>query len=73
MTAKRIRHGWTTTANAEAYQALLLADIFPTIEARAIPGFRSFELLRGGHAEEVEFVTVMTFDEFQGVLAFQGR
>ena len=43
---KRIWHGYTTPENANAYQQLLDTTVFPGIEAKNIPGYRSIELLR---------------------------
>jgi antibiotic biosynthesis monooxygenase (ABM) superfamily enzyme len=66
-------HGWTTPENADRYAALLDGTIFPGIEALNIPGYRGIELLRRDHGDEVEFVTVMTFDSLQNVIDFQGE
>src|SRR5436309_84162 len=66
----RIWHGWTTHANADAYQSLLLSEIFPGIQNRHIAGYRSIQLLRHDHADEVEFVTVMWFDSLDAIRAF---
>lgn len=73
MAVKRIWHGWTTLENADTYQALLHDQVFPGIEAKRIPGYRSIELLRLDREDEVEFVTVMTFDSLQSVIDFQGE
>jgi hypothetical protein len=69
----RIWHGWTTHANADAYQSLLLSEIFPGIQNRHIAGYRSIQLLRHDHADEVEFVTVMWFDTLDAIRAFAGE
>ena len=42
----RIWHGWTTPGNADAYEALLETEIFHSIAARQIAGFRGIQLLR---------------------------
>ncbi len=73
MPIKRIWHGWTTPANADVYQNLLYTEIFPGIVAKNIPGYRDIELLRRNHGDEVEFVTIMTFDALQNVIDFQGE
>ncbi|MDH5752172.1 MAG: antibiotic biosynthesis monooxygenase [Deltaproteobacteria bacterium] len=73
MTIKRIWHGWTSPENADFYESLLQKEIFPGIENRNIPGYRSIELLRREHDHEVEFVTIMTFDSIQNVIDFQGK
>ncbi|MEM9531639.1 MAG: antibiotic biosynthesis monooxygenase [Pseudomonadota bacterium] len=72
MAIKRIWHGWTSLKNADTYQALLHKEVFPEIEAKKIPGYRSIELLRCNHEDEVEFITIMTFDSIQSVIDFQG-
>ena len=73
MTIKRVWHGWTTPENADNYQHLLHDEVFPGIEAKKIPGYRSIELLRRDKGDEVEFVTIMTFDSLQNVIDFQGE
>ena len=70
---KRIWHGYTTPENADAYERLLDASVFPGIEAKKIPGYRAIELLRRTVGDEVEFTTVMTFDSLDNVVAFQGQ
>ena len=42
----RVWRGWTTPENAAAYQAIVHGDVIPEIEARAIPGFLSIDLMR---------------------------
>lgn len=70
----RTWRGWTTAANADAYERLLLGTVIPGIEGRAIPGFRRIEAQRrplpGG---EVEFTTLMWFDSLEAVRAFAGE
>ena len=70
---RRVWHGWTTLENADTYEALLHSEIFPGIEAKGIPGYRGIELLRRDLPTEVEFVTLMTFDSLESVIAFQGE
>ena len=74
----RVWHGWTTLANADAYEALLQSTIFPGILAKRIPGFRRIELTRripeeSSQASEVEFVTVMWFESLDAIKAFAGK
>ena len=73
MTVKRIWHGWTTPENADVYQQLLHDHVFPGIEAKQIEGYRGVELLRREQEDEVEFVTIMSFDSIQNVIEFQGE
>ena len=69
----RVWHGWTTPANADAYEALLKSEIFTGIKDRKIAGFRGIHLFRRNLAKEVEFVTVMWFDSIGPVRAFAGE
>ena len=69
----RIWHGWTTPANADAYEALLRSEIFPPILARRIDGFGAIELFRREDGEEIHFVTPMWFDSIEKVRAFAGE
>lgn len=73
MGIKRIWHGWTSPENAGPYQELLHKEIFPGIEAKNVDGYRSVELFRRELKDEVEFVTIMTFDSLQDVKKFQGK
>ena len=73
MAIKRIWHGWTTPENADKYECILHDDVFPSIEAKKIKGYRRIELLRRDQGEEVEFVTIMTFESLQNVIDFQGE
>ena len=70
---KRIWNGYTTHDNADAYEQLLDGFVFPGIEAKKIPGYRSIELLRRVAGDEIQFTTVMTFDLLDNVIAFQGQ
>ena len=69
----RIWRGWTTGANAPVYEKLLRSTVIPGIEARAIPGFRSIDMMRRDLACEVEFATIMWFDDLAAVKAFVGE
>ena len=68
----RIWHGYTTAANADAYEALLKTEIFTGIGARRIPGYRGIQLFRRSLGDEVEFITVMWFESLSDVRAFAG-
>jgi len=69
----RIWHGYTTHANADAYEALLKNEIFVGIENRQIAGFRGIQLLRRKLSDEVEFITIMQFDSIKDVQVFAGE
>ena len=69
----RIWHGWTTSDNADKYEALLKEEIFIGILNRDIRGFKSIQLLRRVIENEVEFVTIMEFDSLDAVREFAGQ
>jgi heme-degrading monooxygenase HmoA len=71
----RIWRGWTKSENADKYEALLKAEIFPEIASKDVPGYRGIQLLREPADEgksEVEFVTIMWFDSWESVRRFAG-
>ena len=68
----RIWHGWTSRANADAYEHLLREEIFAGIRDRQISGFRDIQLLRRALPDGVEFVTIMRFDSLDAVREFAG-
>ena len=69
----RVWRGWTTPANADAYERVVRGEVIPGIEARRIPGFRSIDLVRRARERDVEFMTLMWFDSLDSVLAFMGE
>jgi len=69
----RIWHGWTLPENADAYESLLMNEIFPGINNRQIEGYRGIELLRRNLGKEVEFITIMWFDSIEAIRAFAGE
>lgn len=69
----RIWHGWTTLGNADRYETLLEEEIFLGIQNRRIRGFKGIQLLRRQVGEEVEFVTIMSFDSLDAVREFAGE
>ncbi len=68
----RVWHAWTTPANADAYQRLLLTEVIPDIEARNIAGFLQVDVLRREDGDAVEFTTVMAFDTIEAIERFMG-
>lgn len=69
----RLWRGWTIAENALSYQRIVLDKVIPGIEAMRIPGFRHIDLLRQDHGNEVEFTTLMWFDNLDAVRAFVGE
>jgi antibiotic biosynthesis monooxygenase (ABM) superfamily enzyme len=68
----RIWHGWTKCAGAEAYEEMLRNEIFPSIAARNIAGYRGAELFVREDGNEVEFGTLLRFDSMDAVREFAG-
>lgn len=69
----RIWRGWTTPQNADAYQRVVLDEVIPDIESKRIPGFRQIDLLRREAGNEIEFSTLMWFDDLSSVRNFMGE
>ena len=68
----RIWHGWTKPEDAKTYEQLLRDEIFPSIAARNIDGYRGAELFVRQDGDEVEFVTLLRFDSMEAVKEFAG-
>ena len=68
----RIWRGWTKQADAKAYEKMLRNEIFPSIAARNIKGYRGAELFIRDDGDEVEFVTLLRFDSMDAVREFAG-
>ena len=68
----RIWHGWTKRADAKTYEEMLRDEIFPSIAARKIDGYRDAELFIQEDGDEVEFVTLLRFDSMDAVKEFAG-
>lgn len=69
----RVWRGWTTPANAAAYEAIVRGEVIPGIEALCIAGFRHIDLMRRDPGGEVEFQTLMWFDDIESIRAFMGE
>jgi|ERR1043166_8417406 heme-degrading monooxygenase HmoA len=67
----RIWHGWTKRKDADAYEALLRADVLPGIGR--VKGYHGAYLLRRDAGDEVEFVTITVFDDMDAVRGFAGE
>jgi hypothetical protein len=70
----RLWHGWTTLANADAYEGYLKNELFPKVQRELTPkGYVGFHLLRLNAPAEVEFVTMLWFESLDCVKAFAGE
>jgi hypothetical protein len=68
----RIWRGWTTPSNADQYERVLTQQVIPAIAERGIARVAGPAVLRREVDGEVEFTTVMTFEDDAGVEAFGG-
>jgi antibiotic biosynthesis monooxygenase (ABM) superfamily enzyme len=68
----RVWHGWTRREDAKAYENMLREEIFPSIAARNIKGYRGAELFTFEDGDEVEFMTLLRFDSMEGAKEFAG-
>jgi antibiotic biosynthesis monooxygenase (ABM) superfamily enzyme len=69
----RLWRGWTTPEEADAYENIVRSEVIPGIEARRIPGFRHIDLMRRDLGGEIEFQTLMWFDDLDAIKAFMGE
>jgi hypothetical protein len=69
----RIWHGYTTKEKADVYENLLKEEVFVGIEKMHVKGYRDIQLLRRDLEDEVEFTTVMRFDNIESVKQFAGE
>jgi antibiotic biosynthesis monooxygenase (ABM) superfamily enzyme len=69
----RLWRGWTTPEEADAYENIVRTEVIPGIEARRIPGFRHIDLMRRDLDGEIEFQTLMWFDDLDAIKAFMGE
>jgi antibiotic biosynthesis monooxygenase (ABM) superfamily enzyme len=68
----RLWHGWTKPADAKTYEEMLRGEIFPSIAARKIDGYRGAELFIREDDDEIEFLTLLRFDSMDAVKEFAG-
>jgi heme-degrading monooxygenase HmoA len=66
----RVWHGWTTPANADAYEAMLKPELLPGVSRKK--GYRGSYLLRRDAAAEVEFITILLWDSLDDVRSVTG-
>ena len=60
------------TRGRKGVQEMLRDEIFPSIAARKIDGYRGAELFIRENDDEVEFVTLLRFDSMDEVKEFAG-
>ena len=69
----RIWHGWTNIENEAKYEKLLRTEVIPSIEEKKIKGFRRISLIKRNIEDEVEFITIMIFDNIDAVKELAGE
>lgn len=69
----RLWRGWTAPEDADEYERIVRSEVIPGIEARRIPGFRHIDLMRRDLGDEIEFQTLMWFDDLDAIKAFMGK
>jgi antibiotic biosynthesis monooxygenase (ABM) superfamily enzyme len=69
----RLWRGWVRPADADAYEQRLKTVTFPSYVARGVAGYRGARVLRRIGEAEVEFLTVLEFDDWDAVHAFGGK
>ena len=69
----RIWHGTTSKENATAYEHLVISEIFENIERKTGEGFKGVQLLKREIAGEVEFTTVIWFEDIEAVKKLTGE
>jgi heme-degrading monooxygenase HmoA len=67
----RLWHGWTTRANADAYEKLLREEVLPGIHR--VRGFKGARVLQREVKDEVEFIVITSFDSIDDVKEFAGE
>ena len=69
----RLWRGWTSPESADDYERVVRTEVIPGIEAKSIPGFRHIDLMRRDLDGEIEFQTLMWFDDLDAIKAFMGE
>ncbi|MES2937586.1 MAG: antibiotic biosynthesis monooxygenase [Pseudomonadota bacterium] len=72
----RMWKGFTTPANAPAYERYLREELFPRLQATiADQGYLGFHILRRevGAGAEVEFITMVWFTSLEAIKSFSGE
>jgi hypothetical protein len=74
-TVARVWRGWTTVENADAYEAIVVSEVFPAILERRIPGLVRVQATRADDVVdgEVEFITIIWFENLDSVKGFVGE
>ena len=69
----RIWHGYTNSRTADSYERLLKEEVFKSIKEKQVKGYLGIQLLKRVLDNEVEFTTIMRFENLQSVKEFAGE
>ena len=69
----RIWNGTTTADNADSYEQLLNNVVFPGIAQKQVEGYLGIQLLKKAQGDEVNFITIMRFENLESVKQFAGE
>lgn len=69
----RIWKGTTTFENSDKYEQLLKEVVFPGIQQKNINGYHGIQLLKNPEENNVEYVTIMAFEDWDAVKEFGGE
>jgi heme-degrading monooxygenase HmoA len=67
----RVWHGYTTPAQADAYEAMLKPELLPGVSQ--VKGYRGSCLLRRPLGSEVEFITIILWESIDAIKALAGQ
>jgi hypothetical protein len=70
----RMWRGSTALNNADSYETYLIDELFPRLERELRErGYRGYHLLRTTRHAEIEFVTMLWFENLEAVRSFAGE
>lgn len=69
----RVWRGWTTPEDAEPYEQFLADPENGLLATMSEEGYLGFDLGRQDHGDEVEFVTILRFEDYDAVETFAGE
>lgn len=67
----RVWHGYTTPADADAYEAMLKPELLPGVSQAK--GYRGSYLVRRALGSEVEFLTIMLWESIDAIKTAAGQ
>ena len=65
--------GWTTLANAQTYEDMLINEVFSTVKKKGVDGLEKVSISTMEKEDEVEFFLILQFDSLDAVKSFAGE